>query len=213
MTEAEWLAFDNPVPMLEFLKGKANSRKMRLFACACCRRLWHRLTDERSRKAVEAAERYADGLIPHAELKRAWTEASEAYHWASEGAAAQVAMKAANPSRSGIAEDVSLFARVADSAWRTKPPERTAQATLLRELLGNPFRPVAFAPSWLAWSGACVVKLARAIYEEHRFEDLPILADALEEAGCDNADILSHLRDLGPHVRGCWVVDAILGKK
>src|SRR5262249_16188201 len=84
---------------------------------------------------------------------------------------------------------------------------------LLRDIVGNPFRPVTVDPAWLAWHGGTVVKLAHAIYDERAFERLPVLADALEEAGCTNADILNHCRQPGEHVRGCWVVDAILGKK
>jgi hypothetical protein len=91
--------------------------------------------------------------------------------------------------------------------------ELVKQADLLRDIFGNPFRPVSIDPAWLTWNNATVVKLAEVIYAERRFADLPILADALEEAGCDNADILSHCREASEHVRGCWVVDLLLGKK
>lgn len=90
--------------------------------------------------------------------------------------------------------------------------ERQVQATLLRDIFGNPFRPVSVNTSWLTWNDGTVVKLAQSIYDERTFDRLPILADALEEAGCSDADILNHLRGPGPHVRGCWVVDAILEK-
>ena len=79
--------------------------------------------------------------------------------------------------------------------------------------MGNPFRPAPAAdPSWLAWNGGTVAKLAAAIYDARRFADLPILADALEDAGCDNADILHHCRSEKEHVRGCWVIDLLLGR-
>jgi hypothetical protein len=78
MTEAEWLACADPTPMLEFLRGKASDRKLRLFACACCRKVWHLLTDERSRKAVDVAERYADGVADEDERFNAWEAAQEA---------------------------------------------------------------------------------------------------------------------------------------
>lgn len=78
-----------------------------------------------------------------------------------------------------------------------------------RCVVGNPFRPVAFAPSWRTETA---VVLASGIYAERAFDRLPILADALEEAGCDHPDVLSHCRGPGPHVRGCWVVDGVLGK-
>jgi hypothetical protein len=87
------------------------------------------------------------------------------------------------------------------------------QADLLRDLLGNPFRPVSADPAWLTWNGGTVRQLAEVIYEERRFVDLPILADALEEAGCTDEDILSHCRGPGEHVRGCWVLDLLLGKE
>ncbi|MBA4191171.1 MAG: hypothetical protein C0467_24590 [Planctomycetaceae bacterium] len=83
------------------------------------------------------------------------------------------------------------------------------QVHLLREIIGNPFRPVSLDPVWLT---SDVVALARGIYEERAFDRMPILADALQDAGCDNADILDHCRGNSPHVRGCWVVDLVLGK-
>jgi hypothetical protein len=90
--------------------------------------------------------------------------------------------------------------------------EVAAQVALLRDLFGNPFRPASIDPSWLTWNGGTVPRMAKAIYNDRRFGDLPILADALEEAGCTDAGILTHCRSEGPHVRGCWVVDLILGK-
>jgi hypothetical protein len=84
------------------------------------------------------------------------------------------------------------------------------QAGFLRDIFANPFRPAAFDP---AWRTPIVRRLAEAIYDERAFDRLPILADALEEAGCANADILSHLRGPGPHVQGCWVLDLVLGKE
>jgi hypothetical protein len=88
-----------------------------------------------------------------------------------------------------------------------------ASACLLRDLIGNPFRPVpTIDPAWLAWNGGAVRKMAQAIYDGRRFADLPVLADALEDAGCADAAILGHCRGPGVHVRGCWVVDLLLGK-
>ena len=88
--------------------------------------------------------------------------------------------------------------------------EMAAQADLLRCIFGNPFRPVTLNPSWRTSN---VVGLAQSIYADRAFDRLPILADALEDAGCDNADILNHCRQPGEHVRGCWVVDLVLGKE
>ncbi|HVK19447.1 MAG TPA: hypothetical protein VM533_21110 [Fimbriiglobus sp.] len=89
-------------------------------------------------------------------------------------------------------------------------PESDALAGRFRDIFGNPFRPVTADSSWLT---STVVALARTIYHEWAFDRLPILADALEEAGCDDADVLTHLRGDGPHARGCWAVDLVLGKE
>jgi hypothetical protein len=88
--------------------------------------------------------------------------------------------------------------------------ESACQCDLLRDVFGNPFRSVTLDPSWRS---PTTTSLANVIYAERRFDDMPVLADALEEAGCTNDDILDHCRGPGPHVRGCWVVDLILGKQ
>src|SRR6185369_8973858 len=87
------------------------------------------------------------------------------------------------------------------------------QCVMLRCVFGNPFRSAAIDPAWLACNDRTIPKLAQTIYDERAFDSLPILADALEQAGCDNQDILAHCRGPGPHVRGCWVVDLMLGKE
>ena len=84
---------------------------------------------------------------------------------------------------------------------------------LLRCIIGNPFYPILLDPAWLTWQNGTIPKLAQAIYEERMFDCLPILADALEEVGCSDPDLLGHLRGPEPHVRGCWVVDLILGRE
>jgi hypothetical protein len=85
---------------------------------------------------------------------------------------------------------------------------------ILRCIFGNPFRPAPpVDPAWPAWNGGSVRKLAEGIYEERAFDRLPVLADALEDAGCSDPSLLGHLRGPGPHVRGCWVVDLLLGKE
>jgi hypothetical protein len=90
---------------------------------------------------------------------------------------------------------------------------RVLQCEILRDFFGNLFRPVIVEPSWLTWNDGAVPRLAQAMYDERAFDRLPELADALEAAGCDNEDILNHCRQPGPHVRGCWVVDLLLGKE
>ena len=90
--------------------------------------------------------------------------------------------------------------------------ERAVQADLFRDIFGNPFRPVALDPAWLHWNAGTVRKMAQAIYDDRAFDRLPILADALEEAGCTDAQLLGHLRGPGPHARGCWALDAVRGR-
>src|SRR5262249_35659739 len=100
-----------------------------------------------------------------------------------------------------------------DPAWSAVAIGSGLVIELCDELFGNPFRPVHVNPSWLAWNGGMVSSMAKAVYEEQRFDELPIMADALEDAGCDNADILAHCRGGSEHARGCWVVDLLLGKE
>ena len=88
--------------------------------------------------------------------------------------------------------------------------EGKAQADLIRDIFGNPFRPATFDPSWLT---STVTALAAQMYDSRDFSAMPILADALQDAGCTSDDILNHCRGDGPHVRGCWVVDLVLGKE
>jgi hypothetical protein len=194
--------------MLEFLRGKASDRKLRLFAVACCRRIWHLLPDEASRRAVEVAERYADGQVTEEQLEEAGKRAGWAAAWAAHGDAAEAAAWAA--SRREEAGWTSITAERAAFAETQDATKRQFQSDLLRDIFGNTFRPVALDPSWRKPS---VVKLARTIYEERAFDRLPKLADALAKAGCDNAEVLAHCREPGEHVRGCWVVDLILGKE
>jgi hypothetical protein len=90
------------------------------------------------------------------------------------------------------------------------PQEQVAQRLLIDCIFGNPFRVVTFSPEWRTSTASA---LARQMYESRDFSALPILADALQDAGCTSAEILNHCRGPGPHVRGCWVVDSVLGKE
>jgi hypothetical protein len=90
--------------------------------------------------------------------------------------------------------------------------ERRAQCDLLRDVFGYPFRPASLDPALLAWRGGLAVAIAAEVYEERAFDRLPILADALEEAGCTDREVLLHCRGPAPHARGCWVVDRMLSK-
>jgi hypothetical protein len=194
MTETEWTSCEDPAALLAFLGDRATERKLRLFAVACCRPLRSPLYQERNQTLLALAERLADGQAGRAELDEARRIAYTMGHIAT-----------IRPEAEGAVTAV-LSALAADRRGKA------AQSGYLRELFGNPFRPVAVDPAWLAWNGGTVVQLARTIYEERRFADLPVLADALEEAGCTDAALLGHCRGGGDHARGCWAVDAVLGK-
>lgn len=215
MTEAEWLACRDPDALLECLREEAfrrriphpSARKLRLFACACCRRAWDAIPDERGRQAVEVAERYADRRASRQELARAFAAAKAAGDL---GNAAFAAAGACAPR--GNADRVATQAALAGDPRRWGA-ERAAQADLFRDVFGNPFRPApAIEPQWPAGRRTAIVGLARSIYDERAFDRLPLLAAALEEAGCASPDLLAHLRAAGPHALGCWVLDLILAK-
>ena len=278
MTESDWNRCTDPAVMLDSLGGgkrhwltwlrpywaRPSDRKPRLFVVGCCRRIWHLFGDERSRAAIEVAERYVDGLAGEAELKAArkgaaaaledaealtrtkrnagWDECFPAAlakprvaqaraaflatvrgEWQAAALAAAEAA-AAEPARESLfwelqREMTDAVIKYAE-AEGVKAREREWQCTLLRDLFGPlAFRAVRIAPSALAWNDGCIVRLARAAYGERSLPDgtldrarLAVLADAFEEAGCADEEILRHLRGPGPHVRGCWVVDLLLGK-
>jgi hypothetical protein len=210
MTEAEWLQATDPNSMLEFVRGKASDRKPRLFAHALWLDSWQELLDAWRSKVVEVAFEVADDEERHRELD----------------SLVAVARQAARSSK-----DQNIACAIADLILR-KPwdaaivffqllvkEDCSAARAFVADIFGNPFRPVTISRALLAWNDAVVVRLAQIAYEDrHLPKDtlnntrLLILADALEEAGCMDMDILSHLRGPGPHVRGCWVVDLCLGK-
>jgi hypothetical protein len=223
VTEAEWLTYADPFPMLQHLRGKASARKLRLFGYVCWHRLRHLLRDERLREFVRLLELHADGLVPGPQLTAAREAAREArgrvdgattasarerevcsrlVSWGASSRARRAAERAARAARDAAAW-------IGD--WAVAA-EAKVQRDFLRDLFGNPFRPVTAEPSWMTWNGGVVVKLAESVYEERAFERLPVLADALEEAGCTDPDLLAHCRGGGEHVRGCWVVDLLVGK-
>jgi hypothetical protein len=213
MTEAEWFASTDPQLMLQYLRAKASDRKLRLFAVACCRRIWHLLEDERSKKAAEVAEAYADGLATAEQLQFAEkANRNVAVHTKSRGAydGAMAAHYAVYDSPFAAAYEGSEEAASANWHATGDDTERLVQCKLVCCIFVSPFRPVTLNP---AWQTANVRAFAQAIYDDRAFERMPILGDALEDAGCDNADILTHCRQPGVHVRGCWVVDLVLGKQ
>jgi hypothetical protein len=238
MTEAEWLACGDPSEMIRFLGERISRRKLRWFAIACCRRLWEHLPGEEVRQALERAERYADGLLAD----------STAYRWYLRANRGKRAVDPARPWELHACHAVSVAA-LPDSRSRAfyahvyvgfaladRAIGRSGQvweqdwaaargvvyrelAPLLRDIVGDPFRPTAVDPAWLAWDGGVVARLAQATYDKPVLpagtldtSRLAVLADALEEAGCADPAILGHCRQPGEHVRGCWVVDLLLGK-
>jgi hypothetical protein len=210
VTESEWLTGDDHRMMMYFLSGKASVRKLRFFACACCRRVrWYH------KHVIELIEKYADGKVKRkdamAAVKKAipegginpycsWLFWSDKCHQGADIASAFCVECAVvqNPNPSWDQTDPSWVA------------ERKAHADLLRCIFNNPFRRITFDSLWLTRK---VIRLAQKIYDARDFKRLPSLADVLEEAGCDNPEILNHCRAPGPHVRGCWAVDLILGKE
>ena len=223
MTEQEWLASTEPLVMLEVVRGSAGERKLRLYAAACCYGAGQWLADERSREAVEAAEKLADECISPRDLhyaqSRAWRAAAEASARLMEPGdeSAHIPIHAVAVATHLVlgeitGETVIPIARNAEEAINfggQAPRGESVLAFLLRDVFGNPFRPVTFSPEWRTETA---VAIARGMYESRDFSAMPILADALQDAGCDNDEILDHCRGPGPHVRGCWVVDLVLGK-
>jgi hypothetical protein len=229
MTEGQWERCADPYEMLQFLDHRGRERKLRLFAVGCCRRAWHLLTDERSRNAVEVSELFADRGVTKHELAAARTAAEVVTHvgWF----ASVRRWLAAGPSQTSNTMQRAAQAAASAAIWRVRDAaaatwvqaanalttnsteqleEQGRQCGLLRDLIGNPIRPVSWDP---AWRNHHAVAVARSLYDTREFQDMPILADALEEAGCTDEAILSHCRGPGPHVRGCWVVDLVLGKE
>jgi hypothetical protein len=236
MTEAEWLACAEMVPLWEYLEYRnleRNHRKVRLFACACCRRAWPLLTDPRSRDAVEAAEGYVDQRITPEELsahsEAAWKAVNAARRVAQRRAAEAVvdATGPGEPTPCGVSFMVSkaiarnaAAGRFSESQLETRAEwhqEQKVHAALTRDIFGNPFRPVSIDLTWLT---PTVTNLAAAADEERMLPSgeldparLAVLADVLEDAGCAERAILDHLRSPGPHARGCYAVDLILSKE
>jgi hypothetical protein len=235
VTEQEWLGCTDPEMVLRFLRRRTSERKSRLFACACCRRLGGLLYNHSCQRALKAAERYADQLIDEGELMvaarlawkvaRAWQVQASSEGDAHTHAAAAVC-QAASPNPHGgdvSAAHAAAYAAVPfrspratgfETAWVTAyTAERIAQAALLREICGSPFHLGSADPAWLVWNDGALRTMAQSIYRDQAFDQMPILADALEDAGCIDVDMLNHCRGPGPHVLGCWGLDLLLGRE
>ena len=270
MTEEQWLSCTDPIRMVEFLRGnptsedtvtwwnsrrqfeeasQGNDRQFRLFACACCRRIWDRIPAACNRDAVAAVEDYLDGRLSGQALERAFVASSaveyredgsrrsEPGYWIVKDLGRGFYKMTAAASALLIASQVICMAdeeygreagHVFNSCfyaaagvflsrfhWPLPLPtaveaECAAQAALLRCLFGNPVRSVTIEPRWRT---ANVVDLAHAIYQGNEFSpsQMAVLADALLDAGAAG-ELAEHCRNDGPHIKGCWVVDLILGK-
>ncbi len=234
MEEQEWLTTTDDLAMLRFLGDKSSVRKMRLFLCGCARASWERMPISWLRELVVEAEIIADadGDVERLQaanrelllffrsnlnenetvlLRQRMSELLSVYgtwDWdttARTGAISFIQLVYAASFRNHMLPRLATT-----SAWRYARGElSTAACPLLRDVIGNPFRPVVFDPSWRTEH---TVGIAAKMYEEREFAAMPILADALQEAGCEDAVILAHCREPGVHVRGCWVVDLVLGK-
>jgi hypothetical protein len=207
--EAQWEACDRPpilLACLRLLGVKPSTRRLRLLAVAITRRGEPPVGVELWSALLTAAERFADADLPEAARRVAGAEADRL---APQPVFAQ-----------GLA---TWPARLLPFALRTEGPSPGDLAALLlpqsaeesgrvRELVGNPFCLRRLLPEWLAWNDRAVPRVAAAIYQERAFDRLPILADALEDAGCGDLDLIGHLRGPGPHALGCWALDLILGR-
>jgi hypothetical protein len=226
----EWWTNENPSTLLNWSVGLHTPRKLRLFAVECCRGLKTSVTDPRAWQALQTASDFADGQASAEQLRESWLAVRQALsraplssrweyalnallHAASPQLTLYDAQNAARQAAQAggynwVYHDLDLPQR----AFTLDRPEAMQQhCRIVRDLF--PFRPITIAPQWLRWEQGQLARLALALYEEQRFEDMPILADALEEAGCDDPVLLEHARQRGSHFRGCWLVDALLDRR
>jgi len=204
----DWAGITEPDLLLEALSCLGCLRPRRLALVAIARTMLPD-DDEPGERATAIAERLADGPAPPAELSWARRRVQD---WLA------LPMRAeANQRRAQLAN--VLRAAFAPADWFALGPhhfhqesQSRLQCDVIRDVYGRWSQPVLVRGGWLRANAEAVPKVARAIYEEKHFADLPVLADALEEAGCAEAALLGHLRAPGPHVRGCWALDAVLGR-
>ena len=224
----EWY-WDHPTSVWSMWSGLPNppsgaiDRKKLLLAVAVVRRCERLMLDSRSRAVIPLSEAYADGLLSSRELNTAHRAAYDAEDQYFPTRAASWAASAGRKlwhcwSDLGEAAGAACAALAYDLAPDENSPAHAAAMAaeeahviaLIRDVYGNPFRPVPFSA---AWRTDTTVSLARTMYDAREFSAMPILADALQDAGCDSEDIFAHCRDAKPvHVRGCWVCDLVLGK-
>jgi hypothetical protein len=203
MTEAEWDDCTDPNEMVRFLWGTASDRQVRLMASAYCRLLWG-FMGKASRKAVILGEQMVDEPVHESHREAVVRAAVEAVCRFEEGSgdffmAADMAYRI--PCNDG------WYA----AAWTIGnwSPPLASGVLIVRDIIGNPFRPARIEPAWLTWNDGTVVKLAQNIYDERAFDQMPILGDALQDAGCETPEVLDHCRQAMLHVRGCWLLDLL----
>lgn len=210
MTEEQWFATNGVRKLLAHLsKHHRADRKLRLFAVACCRRRLNNNSSPRFCEVTDEVEQLAEArtnrtrnrfkqLRQELAAGRSWTPAEG---WFVAGLVSATGW--ASSSR-------TTAAALGSSWWWHKSREERAIVSLLRDVIGNPFRPTRFASGWRTEN---VVLLAKQMYESRDFSAMPVLADALQDAGCNSDDLLAHCRDTSAmHVRGCWALDLVLDK-
>jgi hypothetical protein len=219
MTEEEWRSCTKPLLVLHHLRDTLATRKFRLFADACCQRTQRFIVDERIEQARQLLGRSTDEVVPEEQLSAAEHQiralASEnvigvqAVLFALFVANDKVHTQYYTLGVAAVSINDAVSCRKGLKAKHVRKIEERWQVPILRDIFGNPFRPAGFSSEWRSDTA---VTLARQMYESREFGAMPILADALQDVGCDNEHILSHCRGDAPHVRGCWVVDLVLGK-
>jgi hypothetical protein len=197
LRERKWLLEKDPQGLLKSAHAYVSDRKLRLLAVACCWPRYRLALRKGTKHIVQIVADYADGTA-------SWEDVCSA----------------ADDIRGNLMLDHLAYPIAADSArmvlddyLEQYPNSKNQIVRLIREIVRNPFCLTSVDPSCLSWNDGTVPKMAEGIYEKRDFKTLPILADALEDAGCTDSEILDHCRGRGPHVRGCWVVDLLLSKE
>jgi hypothetical protein len=222
MRKKQWLESTNPQAMLRHLGESVSDRKLRLFSCACCRRAWRFAKDKRLAPLLRLVEDVADGKKKSRDRERARErsykitqaridDSQQCIAWEMWGALRKEFDRTSCDLGESAAAAFGYEAGKGPEFYPAKAAEREQQPVLIREIFGNPFKPATFSA---AWRTSTAMTLAKQMYEAREFSAAPILADALQDAGCDSDAILTHLRDTSAtHYRGCWVIDLVLGKK
>jgi hypothetical protein len=213
MTESEWMNCPDTEAMHDWLGDGLGLRKLILYGCGCWRHAWGHRAGTEGLKIVQDIESFADGNVGLKRLRKVMPALRQAWYGPRDPGVSERDMH-----RDSTLEAAGLAESLLGPWWRSGIRSQTRQflpsgavrAALLREVVGNPFRKRTLTESWLT---SAVRVMAEVIYAEQAFRDAPILADALEDAGCDDADILTHLRGPGHHTRGCWALDRILEKE